>query len=63
VSRLAKPRRGLRRLQGTPRKRTLLGLGAMAYLLSVGRPVVLVGFGAVAIGRALTAGRCGKREG
>jgi hypothetical protein len=53
----------LRRLQGLPRKRTLLGLGGLAYLLLVARPGTLIGFGAVALGRALLEGRCGKRGG
>ena len=58
----ASPRR-LRRLQGAPRHRTLLGLGGLAYLLLAARPTTLIGFGAVAVGRALLEGRCGKRGG
>ncbi|NDG75023.1 MAG: hypothetical protein EBX49_06745 [Synechococcaceae bacterium WB8_1B_136] len=59
------PRQGRRmlRLQALPRKRTLLGLGALAYVLTAARPVALVGFGTVAAWRALAGGRCGKREG
>ncbi|MCP9816704.1 hypothetical protein KBY76_08470 [Synechococcus sp. GreenBA-s] len=45
-----------------PRKRTLAGLGALGAVLALGRPVVLVGYGAYALGRALAGGRCGKRE-
>ena len=63
----ALPRR-LRRLHAVfgngslPRKRTLAGLGALGAVLALGRPVVLVGYGAYALGRALAGGRCGKRE-
>ncbi len=56
----ARPRR---HLQGPPRRRTLLGLGGLAYLLLAARPATLIGFGAVAVGRALLEGRCGKRGG
>jgi len=56
------PRR-LVRLQGRPRSRTLIGLGGLTYLLLVSRPVTVLGFGAVALGRALLEGRCGKRGG
>ncbi|MEY2645879.1 MAG: hypothetical protein RLZZ124_699 [Cyanobacteriota bacterium] len=55
--------RRLLRLQGPPRRRTLLGLGGLAYLLLAGRPVTLLGFAAVALGRSLLEGRCGKRGG
>lgn len=55
--------RTLRHLQGAPRRRTLLGLGGLAYLLLAARPTALVGFAAVAVGRALLEGRCGKRGG
>jgi hypothetical protein len=55
--------RTLRHLQGPPRRRTLLGLGGLAYLLLAARPAVLIGFGAVTVGRALLEGRCGKRGG
>jgi len=55
--------KNLRRLQGPPRRRTLLGLGGLAYLLLAARPTALIGFGAVAVGRALLEGRCGKRGG
>ena len=55
--------RRLRHLQAPPRKRTLLGLGGLAYLLLAARPSALIGYGAVAVGRALLEGRCGKRGG
>ena len=48
--------RPLRHLQGPPRRRTLLGLGGLAYLLLAARPATLIGFGAVAVGRALLEG-------
>ena len=60
---MSAPARQLRRLQGVPRKRTLAGLGGLAYLLLAARPAALIGFGAVAVGRALLEGRCGKRGG
>ena len=56
------PRR-LVRLQGRPRTRTLIGLGGLTYLLLAARPVTVLGFGAVALARALLEGRCGKRGG
>ncbi len=62
------PPRRLRRLHAVlghgslPRKLTLAGLGALGLVLAVGRPMMLVGYGAYALGRALTGGRCGKRE-
>ncbi|MFM2158213.1 MAG: hypothetical protein RLZZ124_687 [Cyanobacteriota bacterium] len=55
--------RRLRRLQGPPRKRTLLGLSGLALLLSSARPAVLVAYAGVAMGRALLEGRWGKRGG
>jgi len=55
--------RRLRHLQGPPRRRTLVGLGGLAYLLLAARPTTLISFGAVAVGRALLEGRCGKRGG
>jgi hypothetical protein len=48
---------------GAVSARTLLGLGGLAYLLLAARPAVLIGFGAVTVGRALLEGRCGKRGG
>ena len=62
------PPRRLRRLHAVlgngclPRQRTLAGLGALGAVLALGRPAVLVGYGAYALGRALAGGRCGKRE-
>ena len=56
-------RRPLLQLNGPPRKRTLAGLGGLAYLLLAARPTTLIGFGAVALTRALLEGRCGKRGG
>ncbi len=62
------PPRRLRRVYAVlgngslPRKRTLASLGALGAVLALGRPVVLVGYGAYALGRALAGGRCGKRE-
>ena len=55
--------RQLRRLQGPPRTRTLLGLGGLTYLLLAARPVTLLGYGALVLGRGLLEGRCGKRGG
>ena len=55
------PERRLQHLQGWPRKRTLLGLSGLAYLLLATRPVAIVGFGLVAAGRSLLEARCGKR--
>jgi len=55
--------RRLRHLQGPPRARTLLGLGGLTVLLLAARPVALLGYGAVVLGRGLLEGRCGKRGG